>query len=194
MKGRSHVTRAQCEPLLATMPSSVLRQEFRAYLDFELTTATTLGRDHIGLPLSSDAIESLFGVAKRHGVGETADAGRIALRLPALCGMPTRHEAEQVLQVGVARQQAFTASLISLTKQRREVLANPERLESLSSTQGSPHMELMPSPKNRSNSQEVTNISNGYKGNHGPLLRQSGGLRCLENVAPPSTRETALTS
>ena len=193
-QGLCHDTRARCEPLIDTMPSAALRREFRAYLDFELGTAKTLGLDHLGLPISSDAIESLFGVAKRHGVGETADAGRIALRLPALCGVPTRHEAEQVLQVGVARHQEFTAPLISLTKQRREVLANPERLESLSSTQGSPHMELMPSPKNRSNYQEVTNISSGYKGNHGPPLRQSGGLRCLENVAPPGTRETALTS
>src|SRR5207247_5449559 len=130
----------------------------------------TLGLAHLGLPISSDAIESLFGVAKRHGVGETQDAGRIALRLPALCGVPTRHEAEQVLQVGVARQQEFTAPLISLTKQRREVLANPERLESLSSTQGSPHMERKPSPKNRSNSQEDNNISNNYKDKHRPQL------------------------
>src|SRR5712692_9538839 len=93
IKGLSHDTRAQCAPLIATMPSSALRQEFRAYLDFELETATTLGLDHIGLPISSDAIESLFGLAKRHGVGETQDAARIALHLPALCGLPTREEA-----------------------------------------------------------------------------------------------------
>ncbi len=55
------------------------------------------------LPISSDAIESLFGVAKRHGVGETQDANRIALRLSAFCGVPTREEAEQVLGVSVAR-------------------------------------------------------------------------------------------
>src|SRR5712691_10663041 len=97
LKGLSHDTRAQCDPLIDTMPSSALRQEFRAYLDFELETATTLGLDHLGVPISSDAIESLFGVAKRHGVGETPDANRMALRLPALCGVPTRHEAEQVL-------------------------------------------------------------------------------------------------
>src|SRR2546426_3579416 len=94
LKGLSHDSRAQCEPLIESMPSSALRQEFRASLDFELETATTLGLAHVGLPISSDAIESLFGVAKRHGVGETPDAGRMALRLPALCGMPTRHEAE----------------------------------------------------------------------------------------------------
>jgi hypothetical protein len=192
--GLSHHTRAQCEPLISPMPSSALRREFRAYLDFERATAKALGLDHLGLPISSDAIESLFGVAQRHGVGETQEASRIALRLPALCGVPTRHEAEQVLQVGVAGQQEFTAPFTSLTQQRREVLGNPERLESLSLTQGSPHMERIPSPEKRSNSQGVTHISHGYKGNHGPPLRPPGGLRFLENVALPGTRETALTS
>jgi len=194
IKGLSHDTRAQCAPLIATMPSSALRQEFRAYLAFELETATTLGLDHIGLPISSDAIESLFGVAKRHGVGETQDAARIALHLPALCGLPTREEAEQVLQVSVARQHEVTAQFTSLTKQRREVLCHPERLERLSLPQSSPDVELIPRPKNRSNSQGTSNISEGCRGNHGPPLWPPGGLCFLENVAPPGTRGTALTS
>src|SRR6266702_2942009 len=92
----------------------------------------------VGLPISSDTIESLFGVAKQHGVGETQDAARIALRLPALCGLPTREEAKQVLDVSVVRQQQVTGQVISLTKQRREVLGSPERLERLSITQGTP--------------------------------------------------------
>ena len=194
LKGLSHDTRAQCEPLIETMPSAALRREFRAYLDFELKTATTLGIDHIGLPISSDAIESLFGVAKRHGVGETPDANRMALRLPALCGVPTREEAEQVLGVSVARQREVTAQVISLTKQRREVLGHPERLESLSLDQATPHVALIPSPKNRSNYQEIIPISNGYEECHGPPLRSPGGLHFLENAGPPGRRETALTS
>jgi hypothetical protein len=68
------------------MPTATVRQEFRAYLEYELETAKTLGLDHVGLPISSDPIASLFGVAKRHGMGQTQDAARIALRLPALCG------------------------------------------------------------------------------------------------------------
>jgi hypothetical protein len=59
-----------------------------SYLQYQLETAKTLGLDQVGLPISSDAIASLFGVAKQHGVGETQDAARIALRLPALCGLP----------------------------------------------------------------------------------------------------------
>src|SRR5438132_3345778 len=193
-KGLSHDSRAQCEPLIATMPSSALRQEFRAYLDFELETATTLGLAHIGLPISSDAIESLFGVAKRHGVGETQDANRMALRLPALCGVPTREEAEQVLDVRVVRQREVTGQVISLTQQRREVLGHPERLESLSLEQATPHVELIPRPKNRSNYQEIINISNGYEEYYGPPLPSPGGRHFPDNAGPPGIKETALTS
>ena len=176
------------------MPSSALRQEFRAYLAFELETATTLGLDHLGLPISSDAIESLFGVAKCHGVGETQDAARIALRLPALCGVPTREEAKQVLRVTGARQQELTGQVISLTKQRREVLGHPERLEHLSLNQANPHVECIPRPKNRSNYQNIVQISNSYEQCSGPRLTSLAGRRRLEKAAPPGRKETALTS
>src|SRR5437773_11430630 len=189
-QGLSHDTLAQYKPLIDTMPSPALRLEFHAYLVFELETAKTLGLDHIGLPISSDAIESLFGVAKHHGVGETQDAARIALHLPALCGLPTREEAEQVLQVSVARPHEVTAQFTSLTKQRREVLCHPERLESLSLPQGSPDVERIPRPKNRSNYQGTSDISVGCRGKHGPPLRPPGGLCFLENVAPLGTRGT----
>jgi hypothetical protein len=180
--GLSHHTRAQCEPLLETMPSSALRQEFRAYLAFELETATTLGLDHVGLPISSDTIESLFGVAKQHGVGETQDAARIALRLPALCGLPTREEAEQVLNVSVSRQQAFTGQIISLTKQRREVLGHPERLESLRSDQANSPVALIASPKKRSNYQNIVQISTSSEESYGLQVRLSAGNRsAIEN-------------
>jgi hypothetical protein len=193
-QGLSHDTRAQCEPLIETMPSSALRQEFRTYLDFELESAMTLGLDHSGLPISSDAIESLFGVAKRHGVGETPDANRMALRLPALCGVPTQEEAEQVLQVSVARQQELTAQFTSLTRQRREVLGHPECLERLSLDQANPHVKFMPRPKNRSHYQEIIAISDGCEECHGPPLRTPGGLPFLENARAPGRTETALTS
>jgi hypothetical protein len=193
LKGLSHDTRAQCEPLIDTMPSSALRQELRAYLDFELETAKTLGLDHIGVLISSDTIESLFGVAKHHGVGQTQDAARIALRLPALCGGPTRQEAQQVLSVSVARQKELTAQVISLTQQRRQGLRHPECLESLGQTQGTPDVELLPSPEKRSNSQEIINISIGCENRYGPLLTCLDDSLVIENAAPPGMKETAST-
>jgi hypothetical protein len=192
-QGLSHDTRAQCEPLIETMPSSALRQEFRAYLTFELETATTLGLDHIGLPISSDAIESLFGVAKRHGVGQTQDAARIALRLPALCGAPTREEAEQVLGISVARQHEITGQYTSLTKQRREILGHGKELESLGQSHGMPRMELLPSPKNRSNHTTIVNISMTCENQYGPHLAPQQTPCVMENGGPPDMREAALT-
>ena len=185
MQGLSHATMVQCEPLLATMPSAALRRECRAYLVYQWETATTLGLDHIGLPISSDAIASLFGVAKRHGVGETQDASRMALRLPAFCGVPTREEAQQVLEVSVARQHECTGQVTSLTKQRREVLGHPECLESLRLTPGDRRMELIAHPKNRSNYQEVVNISNGYRTLYGPQIPGLDESLLIENATPP---------
>jgi len=193
IEGLSHDTRARCEPLIDTMASSALRLEFRAYLDFELQTATALGLDHIGLPISSDAIESLFGVAKYHGVGQMQDADRIALRLPAFCGSPTREEADQVLTVSVARQKEISTEVISLTRQRREVLSHPERLEHLGRSQETPHVELLPSPKKRSNSQEIITISTGCEHPYGPQLACLDDPLVIENTAPPGMQETALT-
>jgi hypothetical protein len=174
------------------MPSRALRLEFNAYLAFELETATTLGLDHIGLPISSDTIESLFGVAKHHGVGQTQDAARIALRLPAFCGAPTREEAAQVLAVSVARQQELTAQFTSLTQQRREVLGRPERLETLGRTQGIPPVELLPSPKKRSNCQGILNISTRCAKPDGSQLACLDDALFLETAAPPGMRQTAL--
>ena len=192
--GLSHATLPQCQPLIDTMPSATLRLEFNAYLEHQLKTATTLGLDHVGLPISSDAIESLFGVAKQHGVGETQDAARIALRLPAFCGVPTREEAQQVLEVSVARQHEFTARFTSLTKQRREVLAHPERLESLGLNQGQSHVELLPSPKNRSNDKAIITRSTSYEKRNGPQLAALDEPLSIESTGPPDIRMTALTS
>ena len=75
-RGLSHDTLTQCEPLLDTMASVRVRQEFARYLHHQLETATRLGLDDVGLPISSDPIESLFGLTKQHGVGPVKDANR----------------------------------------------------------------------------------------------------------------------
>jgi len=191
-KGLCHDTLAHCEPLIAAMPSAALRLEFRAYLALQLEIAKTLGLDHVGLPISSDTIESLFGVAKHHGVSQTQDASRIALRLPALCGAPTRQEAQEVLAISVARQQELTAQFTSLTKQRREVFGHPDRLESLG--QGESHVALLPRPKDGSNYEAIVNISMGCETLYRPQLACRDDLVLIENTGPPDIREAALTS
>ena len=193
-KGLCHDTLAPCEPLIDEMPSAALRLEFSAYLKYQLESAKTLGLDQVGLPISSDTIESLFGVAKRHGVGQTQDAARIALRLPAFCGAPTRDEAQEVLAVSVARQRELTTQFTTLTQQRREVFGHPERLESLGRSQGASHVELLPSPKNRPNYEAIVNLSKGCENPYGPQLTCRDDLVLIENTGPPGIREAALTS
>lgn len=193
-QGLCRDTLAQCEPLIDAMPTATVRQEFRAYLEVQLETAKRLGLDDAGLPISSDAIESLFGVAKRHGVGQTQDAARIALRLPAFCGAPTREEAQEVRAIRVARQRELTAEFISLSKQRREVLGHPARLETLSRSHGSTHVEFLPRPKKRSNHEAIATISTSCENPCGPQWGCQGDLVCIENTGPPDMREAALMS
>lgn len=181
-QGLSHDTLAQCQPRIDAIPSGAVRRECTGSIHYQLQTATTLGLDNVGLPISSDPIASLFGVAKQHGVGEIKDAGRIALRLPAFCGAPTWEEARQVLNVSVAEQKAITGQCTSLTRQRREVLPNPDALESLGMEQAALHVPRIPSAKNRSNGQEIINLSNGYKEMYGPEMHRQDAYRRPESA------------
>src|SRR3989454_6456348 len=193
-RGLGTATVAQCETLIDAMPTATIGQEFRAYLTHQLGIATTLGLTQVGVPISSDSIESLFGVGKRHGVGETPDAARIALRLTAFCGMPTRQEAEQILGVRVARQHEFTAAFTSLTQQRREERSHPERLESLVREPASPHVELIPSPKTHANNEVSVDIKTIYRNDNGTPLVSPDESMVIENAGLPHFEQTALTS
>ena len=162
-QGLTHDTLTQCEPLLDTMASVRVRQEFSRYLHHQLETATSLGLDKVGLPISSDPIESLFGLTKQHGAGPVKDANRMALRIPALCGVPTLEEAEQVLEIMVAQQQALTDGVSSLTKQRRRMRAEPHHLEQLGSGRDQGNIELIPLGKDRADRSNILYLPNGYK-------------------------------
>jgi hypothetical protein len=193
-RGLGTATVAQCATLIDAMPTAAIGQEFRAYLLHQLGIATTLGLAQVGVPISSDTIESLFGVGKRHGVGETPDAARIALRLPALCGRLTREEAAQVLGVSVARQHAFTATLPSLTQQRREVLAHPERLESVAREPASPHVELIPSPKTHANNKLSIDPKKSYRNKNGTPFGPPDESMVIANTGLPYCEQMAVTS
>lgn len=174
-QGLSHATLTQCDPLVAAIPSAAVRGPFTHYLQAQLEIATTLGLAEVGLPISSDPIESLFGLAKHHGAGELKDAHQIAPRLPALCGRPTRAEAHQVLEIRVAQQTQLTRGLTSLTKQRREVLSAPTCLETLSRQQAASPVELLPRPKNRPNQRAIIPISASYQDTGGSQMRRREG-------------------
>lgn len=169
-RGLSHETYRECLLLLeAIPPRSPVRAGFAAWLDKQLLTAACLGLDNAGMPVSSDSIESLFGVAKRHGTGETKDPYRMALRLPALCGgAPTREDARNVLNVSVKEQEKITDSLPSLARQRRQILPDPGSLDKILSDGEKPVLELLPGSKNRSKNQITPGISYSCEKTAGP--------------------------
>jgi hypothetical protein len=145
------------------MASVPVRQEFARYLHHQLETATQLGLDAVGLPISSDPIASLFGLAKQHGVGPIQDANRMALRIPALCGVPTLEEAQQVLAITVAQQRVLSDGVVSLTQQRRQIRAQPHHLEQLGSEREQGNVELIPPGKDRFDRSTIISFPKGYK-------------------------------
>jgi hypothetical protein len=181
-RGLTHDTLTQCDPLLDTMASGRVRQEFARYLQHQLETAKQLGLNEVGLPISSDPIESLFGLTKQHGVGPVKDANRMALRMPAFCGLPTEQEARQVLEVTVAQQHAFSHGVSSLIKQRRQMRANPHHLEQLGHEQEQRNVELIPPDKDCSDRSDIIYLPNGYKEVEGPFSRHQKVSTAQETV------------
>ncbi|HEX2239430.1 MAG TPA: hypothetical protein VHJ19_14140 [Gammaproteobacteria bacterium] len=171
-RGLTHDTLTQCDPLLDTMASVRVRQAFARYLHHQLETAKELGLEEVGLPISSDPIESLFGLSKQHGVGPLKDANRMVLRIPALCGVPTLEEAQKVLAITVAQQQALSDGVFSLTKQRRQMRAEPHHLEQLGSGGDQGNVELIPPGKDCSDRSTIIYLPNGYKEVEGPFSQR----------------------
>jgi hypothetical protein len=141
----------QCLKLIETIPPrSPVRTGFTNWMEKQMLVAKELGLDHTGMPISSDSRESLFGVSKQHGCAEIKDANRIALRIPAMCGELTSNDAQMVLDISVQEQQGIETSLISLTRQRREILPNPGCLDEIVAAGSKKYLELIPEPKKRS--------------------------------------------
>ena len=169
--GLNQVSYRQCLELVETIPPrSPVRTGFENWMDKQLTVAEKLGLDQIGMPISSDAIESLFGVSKQHGCAQIKDANRIALRIPAMCGELTSREAQMVLRISVKEQREIEASLASLTKQRRAILPDPGRLDAVDSADAKKNLELIPGPKKRANNIINFNITDRYKESTGPVM------------------------
>ena len=93
----------------------------------------------------------------------------------------------------MARQQAFTTTFTSLTKQRREILTHPERLESLGEHPYAGHVELLPSPKKRSNDEVSNSIKMTYGICDGSQFTAPDEPLATEKTGPPHLEKTAAT-
>jgi hypothetical protein len=143
-KGLNLETYKKSEELISTLPvTSSIRIGFSDWAKQHLAIAVTLKLDAIGMPISSDSIESSFGVGKRLGTGPVKDADRIAARLPVFCGAFTEDDAKKVLEVTVVQQKDIFKEQSSLVKQRRDVLPHPGTLETLALSPERQNMELI---------------------------------------------------
>jgi hypothetical protein len=166
-RGLNQDSYRQCLQLVETIPPrSPVRTGFKNWMDKQMAVAKDLGLDQTGMPISSDNIESLFGVSKQHGCAEIKDANRIALRIPAMCGELTSKDAQMVLDISVKEQREIETPLASLTKQRREILPHSGRLDEIVSAEAKKNLELIPGPKKRPKNIINFNITDGYKKNN----------------------------
>lgn len=78
-----------------------------------------------------------------------------------------------MLGISVARQQEVLAQFTSLTKQRKDVLPNPDRLDSLTDSRA--HLELIATAKNRSNPEKVLPFPVTYTEDTGPRKSHQNG-------------------
>lgn len=178
-KGLSNETYEECQNLIENIPSASVRVEFNNWVTKQLEIKEQLGLNG-GLSISSDSIESLFGVGKKHGTGTTKDAYRIATRLPAMCGKLTKDEAQQVLEVSVKEEQEVIGSLPSLIGQRRNILPKPGTIEKLKDSKTSCRFELIPRSKKWSKNLVKPDALGDYK----KTVGTSDGLKNID-MHPP---------
>jgi len=171
-KGLNLETYKECKELLKDIPQrSQIRIGFVTWMEKQLMVAESLGLGETGMPVCSDNIESLFGLGKTHGVGAIKDANRIALHLPAFCGVVTKESARMVMNITVKQQQEVEQKLLSLTRQRREILPNPGSLTESLSTQCDCNLSLVPVPKRDQNAGNIVDITIGYSQKSRPANR-----------------------
>lgn len=169
-RGLNLETYKECKALLkAIPPRSRVRIGFTTWMEKQLIVAESLGMNNIGMPICSDNIESLFGLAKTHGVAEVKDANRIALRLPVFCGNFTKESVKMIMGVTVKEQQEVEKKLLSLTAQRRKILSHPGSLTDLLSSEDKGNLSLLPVPKNDEKPDNIVNITAGCENPVGPI-------------------------
>jgi len=159
-KGLSAGTYNECKTLLQDIPQrSQIYIGFVTWMEKQLTVAQSLGVSSFGMPICSDILESLYGVGKIHGTGEIKDANRIALRLPSYCGELSEDAAKMVMGVSTKQQQEVEKKLLSLTRQRREVLPNPGTITDILTSENNQNLSLLPMPKVGEKKKYIPNIT-----------------------------------
>ncbi len=180
-QGLCRKTFYECEIIIndAIPQLSPVRVKIMNWMRKHLAIAEKLGLDEIGMPISSDSIESLFGVTKMHGTSVVKDANRMAARIPAFCGPVTIEDAQAVIDVSVKDQKQIMGNLSSLIKQRHNILDHPGTIESIVSSEANGNLELAPEARNHAKNEtiQVTSASSLDRGS--PAVKEE-----KENIFP----------
>lgn len=160
--GLTSKSKDACREILHKLPEhSSIKSGMIDWLNSQMFVAKNLGVHDDGLIVSSDSIESLFGLAKSHGTGELKDPHRMALRIPALCGGVTEEDVKNVISMPESRLTEIRKDVPSLLAERKKIFQGKSDLESLDPKPAT--FELLPSPKNRSKNQNKAMITDGSK-------------------------------
>ena len=142
--GLNKITYQACRKLIANLPvTSSIKTGFIDWAKKHLAISRKLQLDKSGLPISTDVLESLFGVGKRFGTGQMKDTDRIASRLPAFCGSFSVADAKKVVAISVAQQNSAMNCGGSLIKLRRDILPHVGKLETLAQQPDQKNFQLI---------------------------------------------------
>lgn len=167
-QGLSHDSWQKAEACLDPLPPlSRIRRTMKGWAEETMAIADKMGVGDSGLPVTSDPIESLFGLSKSHGTGERQSIYRMATRLPALTGEVTMAEAELVSKVTVAEQKAVFGDVPSFEKNQFTFRSGDGSFDDLASTKEM-IMTLSKGQKSAANSEENNIITVGYKNSESP--------------------------
>jgi hypothetical protein len=160
--GLNQITFDACKKLIVDLPiTSSIRKGFIDWAKNQLVIVRKLQMGKCGLPVSTDILESLFGVGKRFGVGQTKDADRIASRLPAFCGSFNLDDAKKVVSISVAQQNTAATCGSSLIKLRQDVLPHPGMLETLAQQSHQKNLQLIRTAKVVKETQNMETVNRG---------------------------------
>jgi hypothetical protein len=161
--GLSHASWQKAEACLDPLPPlSRIRRTLKAWATETLAIADRLGVGNTGLPVTSDPLESLYGLWKSHGTGERQNIYRMATRLPALTGQITKEEAEMVASVTVAEQKAVFGEVPSFEKTQFRFRSDDANFDDLASI-NEMILTLSKAQKSDADSDENNVISICYK-------------------------------
>ena len=166
-RGYSKESSIECERLLDSRKvSHSIRDGMLTILAKYKSTATSLGLIEIGMPVSSDGIESLFGWRKHLACGQSLDPVAIAHRIPLRCGELTEKLVMDSLQIPQREIEQQRRANSSMHSDRNKIFREEKSIEELASKPKS--LQLIAGAKKREKDVLNADSKGVFANNNGP--------------------------